>query len=384
MAGMKKSMAEQLEEARTSVYCVTCGEKLVKLPKNTNVFKSDSPRYNRYGHLPYCKSCVYDMFEKLIDHYKDRKLATFHWCQILDYPVTKKGLKENSKTNKKFIDDYYTLIYLEAPTVREKGFLGGDFISEIDVAPSFKEKYANSLKSEKELLSDADEQVIDYLFVKWGRNVKYEPEDYEDLETFYQEQMEQRGGLADKLTERTIINAAKVNLMLQKSIAREDSDDTKKLSDALDKVMSSGELRVTDINNKKVADILTQDIVQVCEAKEFIDPWKKIIQYPHQMDIVDQIILVSLNHARKTMSEVFSVNIPPFKELPEEYKVVDHLGELSEEPTQLDERLEQALSEIKEFKEGGYDYETPDIDEADEEEIVSSIKEIEDDSELKF
>jgi hypothetical protein len=352
---MQKASAEPKGER----YCLCCGKKIIVDAKRINSadetfgIKSYNKLNRQYGTLPWCRDCTFELFTQLCNVYRDRKRTLFYFCRIIDYPYITKAINaEDAETSpEKYIEAYMIAVRTTYSSRVKQGFLGGDYYSESDLPV---EVEAEVVDGPIEFSSERSND----LFIKWGRNVKYSPEDYNDLEDTYKRIAEQNGiiiddktgNIADKVTEIAVIEAASYLLLARKARNRGDADDVKKYYDLYDKAMGSQLLRGKDIKDKQVGDVLVQDIVKYCESEEYIEPWDRKIKYPHKKDVVDQVLLHIMNYVGKLTADIFNKHVERLDKVPKEYKLNFKNDEMPTEETDFDKLFDKNMREIADFK----------------------------------
>lgn len=352
---MQKGSNELLGE---NIVCLCCGKRMVyadgrRLKANETVgIKSESQYHKTYGVIPWCRDCLTEMYKHFINLYGSKRIALLYLCRVMDFPYLEKAIPTDEEMSiedffKKYISESKRGTYARV----KQGFLGGDYLKESDLPV---EVEAEVVDGPIEFSSERS----DDLFIKWGRNVKYSPEDYNDLEDTYKRIAEQNGiiiddktgNIADKVTEIAVIEAASYLLLARKARNRGDADDVKKYYDLYDKAMGSQLLRGKDIKDKQVGDVLVQDIVKYCESEEFIEPWDRKIKYPHKKDVVDQVLLHIMNYVGKLTADIFNKHVERLDKVPKEYKLNFKNDEMPTKETDFDKLFDKNMREIADFK----------------------------------
>lgn len=342
--------------------CIECGREIAFAPyaqlsrlKDNQApgIKAYTKRYQRIGMLPWCSECVTRQFEALVSQMGgDLVVALFYLCRILDFPFCAEFIDRELSTPSEFLDKYLSDIRRMKNSVFMQGFMAGDAIRERDV-PVFVE--AEVLAGQ---ISDygASSEMNDW-FIKWGRNSKYTEDDYRDLEQLYQNIASQSGIIVDEKTGRAadgvtdvaIIEAACNLLESRKCRKQGRADDAKRYYELYDKAMASQLLRGRDVKDKQVSASLVQDIVQYCEQDGFIEPWDKMVKYPHKLDVVDQVLLHITNHVRRICADIFNIHAPKMNNLPKEMKL-DPKNDAFEGDTDFEKQFQSNLHAIADFK----------------------------------
>lgn len=326
-----------------------------KMKKAARAIKSSSPLFKTYEYMPWCFDCLTDILKGQINIYHDIHTAMLYFCKIIDYPYLPSYIKDNSGEPEDILASYFSTSAMNATAKVRQGFLGGSCLSEREMP----------IYVEAEVLKEGDlteynstrPDPLRWLYEKWGRNKRYSEDDYADLEDIYKSIAEQNGiildengQIADKVTEIAVIEAASNLLQSRKSRNNGDADDAKKYYDLYDKAMGSQLLRGKDLKDKQIGDVLIQDIVKFCESDDFIEPWDRMVKYPHKKDIVDQVLLHIMNYVGKLTADVFNIHVGRLDKLPKEYKLNAKNDEFAKEDTEVDKVFHNAMQDISDFK----------------------------------
>lgn len=65
-----------------NVVCLSCG----KTGKETRFYSARNPKYQFFGKIPWCFTCIKDKYEELYKKYEDSKKAMYELCKYLDIP----------------------------------------------------------------------------------------------------------------------------------------------------------------------------------------------------------------------------------------------------------------------------------------------------------
>ena len=353
---MQRAITETQEE---SIVCLCCGRTMSTTSQRTKrvarAIKSASPLFKTYEYIPWCFDCLVEILKGQINIYHDIHTAMLYFCKIIDFPYLPSYINENNGDIEEMLSGYFSTSTLKANAKIKQGFLGGIYLSEREMP----------VYVEAEVLGEGDLITYDstrpdplrWLYEKWGRNKRYSEEDYVDLEDIYKNIaaqngiiLDNNGQIADKVTEIAVIEAACNLLQSRKSRNNGDADDAKKYYDLYDKAMGSQLLRGKDAKDKQVGDVLIQDIVKYCEQEDFIEPWDRMVKYPHKKDIVDQVLLHIMNYVGKLTADVFNIHVSKLEKLPKEYKLNPKNDEFSTEETDFDKIFDNSLKDIADFK----------------------------------
>lgn len=342
------------------VYCIECGRELFlsdgsKKRKTASMgtgIKAYTSKYSQTKCLPWCKDCLARHYETLITTYGDNTVALFYWCRINDLPFYAELMPKDKTAPSEILDGYLSALRLNKNDAVMKGFVGGAICRERDI-PVFVE--AEVVTNPITEYKDTD---YEDLYIKWGRNRRYDTDDIADLERIYNNIASQQGiitdqqtgQVVDKVTEMAIIEAACNLLESRKARVRGDSEASKRFYELYDKAMAGQLLRGRDVKDKQVGAALVQDIVKYCEADDFIEPWDQQINYPHRKDVVDQIFLHILNYVGHLCSDIFNIHVPKLKKVPDEYKLDGRNDNFAKEDTEVDTQFKKSLKDIQDFK----------------------------------
>lgn len=338
--------------------CLECGREIHMndagtLPKGkARGIKAYTSRYAQTKCLPWCRDCLSRQYESLITTYGDATIALFYWCRIVDFPFITDFAYNDAETPAKRLDSYLqNTRRLRNETVM-RGFSAGDIVSEKDIPTHVDAEIVEVTSKEWQSQGDYED-----LFIKWGRNPRYDKADLDDLERIYANIASQQGTItdssgrvADKVTEMAIIEAACNLLESRKARMRGDSEASKRFYELYDKAMAGQLLRGKDIKEKQVGASLVQDIVKYCENDDFIEPWDQQVKYPHKKDVVDQILQHIMNYVGHLCSDIFNIHVPKLNKLPKEYRLDGRNDDFAKEDTEFDTQFKKSMKDIQDFK----------------------------------
>ena len=351
---MQRALTETQEE---NIVCLCCGRTMSttssRAKRVARAIKSTSNLFKTYEYIPWCFDCQVEILKGQMNMYHDIQTAMLYFCKIIDYPYLPNLIKDENADIEAILDVYYKGAQVAyAPKIKQ-GFLGGSCLSEREMPLRVD---AEVVGNEVEIYN-LGKSTARGEYEKWGRNKRYSPDDYADLEDIYKSIalqngiiLDEDGQIADKVTEIAVIEAACNLLQSRKCRNNGDAEDAKRYYDLYDKAMGSQLLRAKDAKDKQVGDILIQDIVKYCESDDFIEPWDRMVKYPHKKDIVDQILLHIMNYVGRLTADVFNIHVSKLEKLPKDYKLNYKNDEFPTEETEFDKMYDNALKDIADFK----------------------------------
>jgi hypothetical protein len=268
--------------------CAMCG----KTKKVADYYQSFNS-IHQTGKLPYCKQCLKDMCIDSkgninIDNVK-KMLKTIDRPFI--YDVFKSSMEDRNDT---------IGVYMKNIALNNKS----DGWKESEFEPSLDNR------NENVLIDDIKFDVTKEMILKWG--TKYEPEDYYELEKFYND-MEISNNIETAQDIVYLKKLAVISLKLDKALQDGDTGSAKQLGDLFSKYMADSKFRAMD---KTDAD-KTGGVRNFCtiysevEKDGFIPPWEyyKKIKGIAQ-DIVDKTIMHIENFTLK-LNKIEKMTTPP-------------------------------------------------------------------------
>lgn len=158
----KKNNNQQLPA--NQVACLFCG----KNARETKFYKARNPKYQFFGKIPWCFTCIKEKYDELYKKYEDSKKAMYELCRYLDIPFAL-NIYEIAKTRwqesgVELFQGYIT--YYSSVGWKKSGitFMDSDKIEKLD-------EPENIYTSE-----DVDKDLV----FKWGEG--FTPSDYSYLE----------------------------------------------------------------------------------------------------------------------------------------------------------------------------------------------------------
>lgn len=213
---------------KNKVICTCCGEE----SSERNFYISKSIIYKATSHLPICKKCLGNLYEKYYNKYQDYKLALYYMCRAVgicfnlgSYNAVLQEIQNGKTTN------VWQIYMTKLNSLGGKNGAGDDFDSSdsIDV----KEIISNQNND-----SNIDEEIIG----RWG-NLPIS--DLEFLEYNYT-QWVTRHQCETRAEEILYEEICQMQLDIKKT--RETGGDVMKKVEALQKLMSSANIRPLDQN----------------------------------------------------------------------------------------------------------------------------------------
>lgn len=171
------------------IHCTEC-DKLKSPTKDFYISKSDRYRYNQ-GRMPICKDCLFKLYEKLYNHYKeDNDKALYHICLMFDMYYSKDLVKssyaQNNRSNdcigllRTYIKNINSLNQYDGMDSLDSDFV----VLDINVLNELEEKYKNNNEKIEEVEKEEETfEITKKMRKRWGRI--YSDEDVLELEEFY-------------------------------------------------------------------------------------------------------------------------------------------------------------------------------------------------------
>ena len=321
-------------------FCAVCGKEL----SDSNSWKLPDKLGIRY--IPYCLSCQQKVFiwlSSVIGY----KLAMFFMCATMNIPYLP-NLFPEIKTYQGDMGAWVGYIVAVRKSDKERGGgLRGFENGVTDFKKAFKNY--NTLEVDDEMLSAEDYQNgIKAQLDLWGSGPKeapYTPEDYEILNRQYNALTEERPN-RNAQAELAIIRICKWTLEQEKLIAKKEYADAQKIGTLIEKEMSGEELRKKDRRADNM--VRLDDIVLAVERAGLNIPDEDELltlianhsfhpTYPITRDAADQMLLQIINASR------WNEGAPELERLPENFRIIDNLGEFSTERDSTEKYLYKEL-----------------------------------------
>lgn len=295
----------------------------------------------------YCVGCQNAYFVNL-SRIVGSDLAYFYCCVKFDVPYVPSALKESKK---------YEI---------ERGPWGG-YITALRAAKwhqvndrwaGFKEGETNirrAISELKDLDADTPEmetsraaRTLEDNQAFWGGRAgseEYDEEDYITLNSVWDAMTEGRGAVSSQ-SRLAIQDIARWTLERDKLMAAKEFDDAKKVDAMIEKLKESEQLRKKDelpqdrarlddiVKAVERAGLNMMDYDELCRQ---LSTYMFHSRYGYTRDAADQMILLIRN------ATAFNEGIPEVDRLPDEFAIVDALGEFAEEP---DEKESQTYRDL--------------------------------------
>jgi len=249
------------------------------------------------GKLNICKVCV----KSMVDYSKIE--TVYKILQLLDIPFIYSYWRSAVEKNQ---EDPWS-IYIRIANSKMNEFKKGTWKDS-----KFKPESINPVKSnmDQAITITNNFDVTNEMVLKWGN--KYEPEDYYELEQFYND-MQRTNSIETTQDMIYLKKLAIISLKMDKELEEGNYDEAKKLGDLFSKYMADSKFRAMDKTDAdKTGGIRNfSTIYSEVEKDGFIPPWEyyKKIKGISQ-DIVDKTIMHIENFTLK-LNKVEKMIIPP-------------------------------------------------------------------------
>ncbi len=285
----------------------------------------------------YCVSCQNQFYIQLAK-VVGSDLAYFYCCVKFDVPYSPQAVKNSYKFKREFGPWGGYITALRAAHWHDKkdhwsGFADG----KVEIKKAFRELSDLGAESNEELLErrERDKEANKEF---WGKSYgptsePYTDADYDALNRVYDAMTEGRSGISTQ-SQIAIQDIARWTLERDKLMAAKEFDDAKKVDAMIEKLKESEQLRKKDeLPQDRVR---LDDIVKACERaglnlmdyeelKRQLATFMFHTPYGYTRDAADQMLLYIRN------ATAFNEGVPEVDRLPNEYAIVDTLGEFSEE-----------------------------------------------------
>lgn len=292
----------------------------------------------------YCTSCqntYYVELAKLVGS----DLAYFYCCIKFDVPYMPTILKNSYKYEKDHGPWGAYITALRNAKVHEHngrwaGFADGSY----EIKKAFKELSDIGAESQTEYLErrerDKEENALFWGVGPGPVGERYIQADYDAMNRVFDAMTEGRSGLSQQ-SELAIKDIAKWTLERDKLMARKEFDDAKKVDGMIEKLKESEQLRKKDELPQDRARL--DDIVKAVERAGLnmmnydelcrqLSTYMFHSPYGYTRDAADQMLLMIRN------ATAFNENVPEIDRLPDQYAIVDTLGEFAKEPDEKEKK----------------------------------------------
>jgi hypothetical protein len=261
---------------KNKLTCTCCGQE----SSERNFYISKSFIYKANSHLPICKTCLGDLYDKYYSKYQDYKLALYYMCRAVSicfnlgsYNAVLQEIQNGKTTN------VWQIYMTKLNSLGGKNGAGDDFDSSDDVNVVAQIEDSNE---ERGLSKD--------ILIKWGNG--YNDDDYIWLENTYNEWVGKYK--SDTLSEQKTFKLLAIKeFQIMKAV--EKNSNTDKLEETYLKLMSAGNVTPRDANasmddeNTKGLGVWTKDIEKYRPAEYFAD--KKLYKdYDSLIDYLNRFV----------------------------------------------------------------------------------------------
>lgn len=183
-------MAAKVKQPK--IRCTVCGKEQIE----TEHYKSNSFLFKYTGRMGACKSCVLILYQDMINKYIDLPIAAYHTCRLLDIYFNSDLLQSAYEQSKKqgsnpmqiylqkvnSLGQYSKLSF--ADTLDGERVTGIRAIASISSTPQMASAIGNEQDNNEE---DGVFVLTDSIVKFWGNVSRFEPQDYEYLNSKYEE-----------------------------------------------------------------------------------------------------------------------------------------------------------------------------------------------------
>ena len=304
--------------------------------------------FDRGGPVPYCIPCQNIYYRKLAT-LVGNDLAYYFCCVKFDVPYIAKSIKTSYKYRSENGPWGGYIVALRAARFNKRkdkwfGFADG----ETNIKKALKDLAdigAETPEEEDERIGRDREENIEF----WGKGpkggAKYTDDDYDALNRVYDAMAEGRGGMSEQ-SRLAIQTIAKWTLSRDKLMDSGEFDNAKKLTDMIEKLKESEQLRKKDElpqDRTRIDDIVLAveraglNMMNYDELCKQLSKYMFHTPYGYTRDDADQMLLMIRN------CTAFNEGVPEVDRLDSEYAIVDNLGEFAKEP---DEREKETYKEL--------------------------------------
>ena len=232
---------ETATKSAATYNCCHCGES----KKSTQYYKSYSNLYASTGHLPICKKCLSEVFNKYIEKYGDQKEALRRICMAFDLYYRESLFNSCLNKGGSVLGLYIkglNMMQCQGKTFDtsiEEGFvLIGDGTSTEN-----NPKEQKKLEPKSENQEESDSKISKRDIKKWGAD--FEEKDYQALNAHY-EQLKNANPNCDSNQEVFIIDLCYINMQKMKSLQKGDIDSYNKLTESYRKSFKQAGLKTEE------------------------------------------------------------------------------------------------------------------------------------------
>ena len=309
-------------------FCLSCGEELV--PSNSKGVRNT---WFQTGYLPWCIDCQTAKVKELQKQCKDKVMAIYIYCAACDTPFYAE-IAHQSKDWKQYLQNLREQnLNRNAQSGEYATFGAGETVYE----------KAEPKKRKDTSLAQARERW-GAKFSEGGEPVEYTKRELEELESLYKEQAAEYKGAITPRVDMSLREICVSRLEWKRCVGVGDSQGAKRYSDMIKDAMAREGMRATDVKPleaMKVDALITHleekgavqnnQIVGVDELRAILA--KDHPQYHTSLDVVDEIIMCTVNTMRRNNGESELI------ELPKEGQVKDVFHELLDKPTEHEQEV---------------------------------------------
>ena len=241
-----------LETEEKKIVCINCGTF-----NQQNFYQTKDKNRKYFGKIPYCKSCIKEIYSYYLKKYKEMNMAIYYMCRKIDIPyihTAYTGAVENINNPNSRIqgEDSIVQAYMKNLAFSEQngwGYTFDDSMGEdqidglvsYDVYTKVKKNKKIIGTSENDDMYDIIEYDTEYLQSKWGI---YTNEELAQLESEYLDWAEKLGFKNGSIVEKSIDVIVKqiCYQTLEINNDRVNGNDVNKKVDTLTKLMSNAGL----------------------------------------------------------------------------------------------------------------------------------------------
>lgn len=285
----------------------------------------------------YCTSCQNQFYLQLAKTVGS-DLAYFYCCVKFDVPYVPKTIKASYKFRREYgpWGGYITALraaHWHTKRDRWSGFADGM----VEIKKAFRELSDLGAESPEELLERRDRDKSENIEF-WGKSYgtdsePYTAADYEALNRVYDAMTEGRSGISTQ-SQIAIQDIARWTLERDKLMAAKEFDDAKKVDAMIEKLKESEQLRKKDElpqDRARLDDIVKAveraglNLMNYDELCRQLSKYMFHTPYGYTRDAADQMLLYIRN------ATAFNEGVAEVDRLPDEFTIVDTLGEFAQE-----------------------------------------------------
>ena len=313
-------------------YCWHCRRELTE--KNSwqpsEGFDHGAPTFYCTG----CQNTYYVQLAKIVGS----DLAYFYCCVKFDVPYIPSALKNAYKYTREYGPWGAYITSLRSSKWHERnGHWAGFADGSVEIKKAFKELADLGAESPEELLERRERDKAENREF-WGdgygpNGEKYTQKDYEALNRVFDAMIEGRSGISQQ-SEMAIKDIARWTLERDKLMAAKEFDDAKKVDGMIEKLKESEQLRKKDElpqDRARLDDIVKAveraglNMMNYEELKRQLATYMFHSPYGYTRDAADQMLLLIRN------ATAFNENVPEIDRLPDDFAIIDTLGEFAHE-----------------------------------------------------